>query len=257
MQARSLPLSYGYLWIQEGWRLFRSQPLALLFWSLATHILIQLGFFLPMLGQAILLLLTPSLTFIALSACQRIDQGHVMRLPDWLEPVKVDHTRKNLLKLGFLYAACSLFIAFISIFPFLNLLVQAVDDSGQIQVEALFAAMQKPLILFWVLYSLLSGLFWHAPALVGWHQIPIKKALFYSMVACWRNKWAFIVYGLFWFGLLFAAQQLSALLLNAGLGTEAAQFILTPVNMVVMAVLYASFYPAYKTIFIPAPTSSL
>lgn len=249
MQAHSLPPTYGFYWIQGGWRLFKAQPLALLFWSLATHILLQISFILPLLGQAAVLVLTPSMTFIVLNASWRIEQQHTMRLGDWLEPVKPANTRTQLVRLGFLYMLCSLIIAFVAITPFMDDIMQAVDHQGQVEFTALLQAMQKPMTLFTVLYVLLSGLFWHTPALVGWHHIPIKQALFFSMVACWRNKWGFLLYGAFWFGLIFATKQLTSVLLSSGMQSATVQFILTPINMILMAVLYASFYPAYLTIF--------
>jgi len=43
--------------------------------------------------------------------------------------------------------------------------------------------------------------FWHAPALVYWGQQSWVKSLFFSTLAIWRNRGAFAVYGLGWFGL--------------------------------------------------------
>ena len=42
--------------------------------------------------------------------------------------------------------------------------------------------------------------FWHAPALVYWGGQTVGKSLFFSTVACWRNKGAFAVYALDWLG---------------------------------------------------------
>jgi hypothetical protein len=44
-------------------------------------------------------------------------------------------------------------------------------------------------------------LFWHAPALVHWHDVPPVRSLFFSFVACVRNFWAFALYTLAWSGL--------------------------------------------------------
>jgi hypothetical protein len=56
-----------------------------------------------------------------------------------------------------------------------------------------------------VLGSLLSVPFWHAPALVHWGGHSTGQALFSSTLAVWRSKGAFLVYGLCWIGLSFAA----------------------------------------------------
>ncbi len=54
------------------------------------------------------------------------------------------------------------------------------------------------MLVFRALYVPLGALFWHAPVLVAWHSIKLTQALFFSGMACWRNKWAFLVYGLTW-----------------------------------------------------------
>jgi hypothetical protein len=55
-----------------------------------------------------------------------------------------------------------------------------------------------------VLLALLSVPFWHAPALVYWGRQGWAKSLFFSTMAIWRNRGAFLVYGLGWFGLSLA-----------------------------------------------------
>jgi hypothetical protein len=51
----------------------------------------------------------------------------------------------------------------------------------------------------------LSLLFWHAPGLVLWHNVPPVKALFFSLVACVRNIGALVVFGLSWMGVFVVA----------------------------------------------------
>lgn len=49
----------------------------------------------------------------------------------------------------------------------------------------------------WVFLGLhlpLSLVFWHAPALVYWHDMPPIKGMFFSIIACLRNFWAFTVF---------------------------------------------------------------
>ena len=50
------------------------------------------------------------------------------------------------------------------------------------------------------LYLPLSLMFWHAPALVHWHDVSPIKALFFSLVACIRNFGAMAVYFFSWLG---------------------------------------------------------
>lgn len=248
MQAAKLPFLYGWYWIQEGLRLFKRQPAALFFWSLITSILINLSNIFPIVGQMVLIVLVPTMTFIIQNACRRIHQGEVMRLGMWTEPLKPAPVRNRLIKLGFIYLLACLVVGFVATFPFVNELSQLMDNSNATPQEVM-AAFRKPIILFFVLYLGLSALFWHAPALVGWHAIPVKQALFFSMVACWRNKAAFLLYGLCWAAAFFAIQTLGELLLGAGLSPGTATMVLTPINLAMAAILYASFYPAYRSVF--------
>src|SRR3546814_9813078 len=68
MQAASLPITSGWLWIQNGFQLFKRQPMAMFFWSLMTGFLISVSYLIPLFGQMLLIAGTPILTFITLSA---------------------------------------------------------------------------------------------------------------------------------------------------------------------------------------------
>jgi len=249
MQAAILPFASGWRWIQEGARLFRRQPLAMFFWSLATGLIITLTYLVPLLGQMVLIVAMPSLTFITLNACRHISQGGQMMPGMWLQPLREGDARRRLFRLGLAYLGCCLLGGFAATLPFMGQLMAAVGDAGALDEAALLQAIRGPFIVFGLLYVLISALFWHAPALVGWHKIKLAQALFFSMVACWRNKWPFLLYGASWAGIFVAVQFLGDLLAGSGLGPGVAQAILTPVNIAVAAVLYCSFYPTYLSVF--------
>lgn len=250
MQAASLPITAGWLWIQDGWKLFMRQPLAMFFWSLVTGFLISFSYLLPIIGQVLLIGATPLLTFITLSACRNIASDKRMAWGMWLAPLRKNPAaRKRLIKLGAAYLAFCLSAGLIATLPFVGELQATIDSDGHISEAALVAAMRGPFITFGLLYVLVSALFWHAPALTGWHGIKMTQAMFYSMVACWRNKFPFLAYGASWAAIFFAFQAFGSVLAAAGLSPSAVQTLLTPINLAVAAVLYCSFYPAYISVF--------
>ncbi|KAA0911678.1 BPSS1780 family membrane protein [Pusillimonas sp. ANT_WB101] len=249
MQAATLPLSAGWRWILDGFTIFRSQPMAMFFWSLVTGFLITVSYLIPIIGQMALIAITPMLTFITLCACRTIVAGKPMQLPMWLAPLRAMDTRKALLGLGLAYLAFCIAAGFLATLPFMDTLSSAINSEGVINEHALFQAMRGPFIAFGLLYVVISALFWHAPALIGWHGIKMSQALFYSMVACWRNKWPFLAYGTAWAAIFFAIQMAGTLISGMGLSPGAVQIMLTPVNIIVAAVLYCSFYPAYISVF--------
>lgn len=249
MQAAILPVRAGWLWIQQGFELFRRQPMALFFWSLVTSFIITISYIIPFFGQMALIASTPLLTFVSLSACHTINAGKPMLLPMWLAPLRSKETRKRLWILGFAYLVTCMSGGFLATLPFLGNLMSSLSPDGPLDEAAVYQAMQGPLITFGLLYVLISALFWHAPALVGWKQLKLGQALFFSMIACWRNKWAFMLYGVSWGAIFLGVQFTGSVLTSIGLSASLVQMLMTPVNIVVAALLYCSFYPAYISIF--------
>ena len=249
MQAASLPFTSGWHWIQNGFALFKRQPIPMLFWSLMTTFLISVGYLLPLFGPILLITFTPTLTFISLSACRNIAQGKPMLLNMWLEPLQLQETRRRLLALGLAYTVVCLAGGLFATLPFLGELNSAIDVNGAIDEVALAEASQGPLMVFGLLYIVISGFFWHAPALIGWHRIKMSQALFFSMVACWRNKWPFLAYGLSWAAIFFGIQLAGSFIISLGVAKSTAEVVLTPLNIIAASVLYCSFYPAYMSVF--------
>lgn len=249
LQAAILPPSAGWSWIIQGVGLFRRQPMAMLFWSIATSFFINIGALIPVLGQTALVLLTPLLTFLTLCACRNLDQGVRMVPGLWLQPLQTPGVTRALLKLGLAYLCCSFLAALIAVLPFLSSMLDALGSAEQPDLHALIQAMQGPLTVFGALYVLLSALFWHTPALVGWHALPLRRALFYSMVACWRNKYPIIAYVVAWAAVFFGLRSLLDGLAAAGASTSLLAWLSLPLDIVITALLYCSFYPIYTTIF--------
>jgi hypothetical protein len=249
LQAAILPPHAGAAWILQGVHLFRRQPMAMLFWSIATSFFINLCALIPVLGQTALVLLTPLLTFLTLCTCRNLDQGVRMMPGLWLQPLRAAPVGGPLLKLGLAYLGCSILAALAAVLPFLSSMLDALGTAEQIDYAALAQAMQGPMIVFGLFYIVLSALFWHTPALVGWHGLPLRRALFYSMVACWRNKYALIVYVACWAAVFFGLHGLLDGLAALGVPELLLAWLSMPLDIVITALLYCSFYPIYTTIF--------
>ncbi len=249
MQASILPFQYGWYWIQAGLETFKKQPMALIFWALITNMLITISYVIAIIGQIALMVLTPSLTFIVLNASRRILKNEKIQLGDWLMPLKQPGVFPRLLKLGGVYFFFLFIASIIATTPFLHSIGEALSGNGQeVDGATLMAAVRTPVMIFLGFYLFISILFWHAPALVGWHHIPLKQALFYSMVACWRNKLPMMIYGLFWAAIYYLFNLVSVTLAGI-MGAEFTYFLMTFFSLLIFAILYASFYPIYKTVF--------
>lgn len=120
-------------------------------------------------------------------------------------------------------------------------------DQEAIRREATARAIQG------LAYLPVALLMWYAPMLATWHGLPAGKALFFSIVAVWRNLGAFLVYGLGWLAIWMSC-SFAILLISSLVGTAnlAAVFAL-PLVMLVLTWMYCSVYPSYATVFVDGP----
>ncbi|MGE4336363.1 MAG: BPSS1780 family membrane protein [Pigmentiphaga sp.] len=250
MQAASLPVSAGWFWIRAGYALFRRQPLAMFSWALTIGLLVLLASLLVPLGPAIFILLMPAVSVMTLNACRDIAAGNTVRPLLLWRLLRQPGTARRLLGLGGIYLLGVIAVGILGFLPFYgNLEAAAQLAEAQNDLLPLFEAVRGPLILSGLLYLLLAALFWHAPVLVAWHDMGMRKALFFSGIACWRNKGAFVVYGLAWAGLVAIFEMLAYLLQSIGLPNGVVSLVQMPLSFVLAAVLYCSFYPTYTTVF--------
>jgi hypothetical protein len=99
------------------------------------------------------------------------------------------------------------------------------------------------------LYVPIAMLFWFSPTLTAWHDVPPIKAMFFSLVSCWKNRGAFIVYGLLWFAVAITVSFGLSLLIQALGATAYAFVVLMPASIIVTTMLYCSFYATYRGCF--------
>jgi hypothetical protein len=93
-------------------------------------------------------------------------------------------------------------------------------------------------------------MFWHAPALVHWHAVSPIKALFFSLVACFRNFAAMVVYFFMWLA-VFSLGGLVLTLVAVATGSEAAvSFVMLPAALLMAAMFFSSIYFTFKGSFI-------
>ncbi len=260
MQAVVLPAHAGYLWAKQGWLIFRSQPMAFFSWAMFVSLLLMTASITPPVGPLVFVVLMPAVTFMTISACRQAASGQKMLLGMWFSPLKEKGLFKRLLGMGGLYVLICLALGMIAFFPFMDELSQSVQTAtASNNLLPLLDAVRTPMIIFAVLYVLMASIFWYAPALVGFHGVGLIQSLFFSAIACWRNKWAFIVYGLVWISVFLSIDLAMELLTLIGLSESTAATIQVPINIAAGGVMYCSFYPNYISVFQspPSPDSDI
>ena len=109
--------------------------------------------------------------------------------------------------------------------------------------------VQTAMLVFLLLQMPLSLMFWHAPALVHWHQVPAAKSVFFSLIACMRNFWAFTVFGLAWVAMLIFARLVVSVFAALIGSPQIAGLVLLPASMLIAAMFFTSTYFTFRDCF--------
>ena len=250
MQAAILPPLAGWHWARDGFAIFRKQPIAMFMWAMAITLFVSLAAATPRIGPLFFVAFMPVVTLLTLSACKHIAADRVMLPSMWFKPLKQPGVFRKLVGMGLMYGVISLTAGLAVSMPFARDIADAfVLVSAQADLEPLIEAVWLPLLAFTVVYVVLAALFWHAPALTAWHHIKLTQSLFYSGIACWRNKLQFLVYGATWFGVFFVIDLAAGALIWLELSPSLVQTLQMPFNIAAGGALYCSFYPAYVSVF--------
>lgn len=271
MQARRLPAERGTWWLFEGFRLFRRNPPLITALTLIYLVLVQsLVSVLPGIGPILLPLVLPALTLFVANGCRLVDEGRAPSKETLLLGLRGNGTA--MLRLGGLQLAGAVALVLINLAlndsnavdPFASLGEPAgplaPPDGADGGVTAPADPAHEAAVLWSLLRLMLLSLplilaFWFAPFLTGWEKVAPLKALFFSIVASWRNWRAFGMFGL---GAVVVAGILPGFILIltsqiAGVALSAAFIALRMVLIFLVApVLTASIYISYRDIFRPA-----
>ncbi|QEI07349.1 hypothetical protein FXN63_16985 [Pigmentiphaga aceris] len=249
MQAASLPLSAGWFWIKAGFELFRRQPMTMFTWAVTLGFLLLMASAIPPIGPIFFIVLMPSVTVMTLHACREIAAGRKVTPVQLFSALKAPKLFRKLIAMGGVYVLSVTVVGILIFMPFMSDIRTVFEGTKDLSMGDVMNAMATPLMLFGLAYVTIAALFWHAPALAAWHGMSLGKALFFSGIACWRNKGAFIIYGVCWFVIALALNLFGELLLAIGLPESLASLIQMPISFIVAATLYCSFYPTYTTVF--------
>ena len=257
MKLRLVPASHGARWVRQGFAIFSKQPLGFSGLFAAFLFAMFLSMLLPLIGGLLLLALLPLATLGFMIGTRAALDGHFPMPKVYFEPLRHGKPRRMaMLQLGVLYALATALIMWLSDTVdggALDKVMQSLPANNStpeaIQEQLTDDRLLLGLLLRFGLAGVLSVPFWHAPALVHWGGHPPAKALFFSLMACWRNRSAFFVYALTWAAviLLFAvvANLLFAMLGHIQWMAAAAM----PASLVFSTVFYVSLYFTFADCF--------
>jgi hypothetical protein len=262
MQVVRLPASAGRRWVADGFRLLRRQPVPLLLLVVLCMLLLGVSSIIPFIGPLAWALGTPLLLVGLMHAVRAVDRGQVPSPRMLLGGLKDDGGRavKPLVMLGLVNLVASVLALAIVTMLVGGPLEPVPPAGGSDGPEASIPDMSLLLgpALFLALYAPVQMALWYAPLFVAWHGVAPRKALFFSFVATWRNRWAFVQFALTWFAVALAV-SLVFRLLEAVFGEDSrmlAFFVLSPVSLVMTGALLCSLWPTYRDVVLPDPVDA-
>jgi hypothetical protein len=261
MKLHVVPARTGLSWVRLGVRTFMRQPLALGGLFFLFMAVVSLLSALPLIGPALALVLVPGATLGLMAASREADAGRFPMPAILISAFRADPQRRNaMLVLGGAYTAALLLLMVLAVLSGSDSGTQVPPAAGEeVTPEALRAALAAGDIWWlFLLYLPVMAAFWHAPALVHWHGVSPVKAVFFSLMACWTNKAAMLLYMVGWTG-LFAGAGLLLSLLGSLLGSATVlQAVLYPLVLLMAAMFHTSIWFTFRDSFIdddddPAP----
>ena len=255
-----VPARTGIAWVKSSIKTFFKQPLALggLFFMFMA--LISLVSQLPFIGAALALVVLPAATVGLMAATETAVSGK-FPMPVVLFTAFRAGAKKTqaILTLGALYAVGFLLVLGVSALfdggTFANFYLGTGTGGAMTKEIIATSEFQMATWAAMALYLPLSLMFWHAPALVYWHDVSPVKALFFSFVACFKNFAAMVVYFFMWLA-VFSLGGLVLTLVAASTGSESAvSFIMLPAALLMATMFFTSIYFTFKDSFITPATS--
>ena len=243
MKLNIVPARTGIQWVKLGMRTFLRQPLGLSgLFLLYMTVVISIAQ-VPVVGIFIGGLLVPAATLGLMAATDEASKGRFPMPTVLLSAFRAGRQRvQAMLLLGVIYTAGS-FLA--------SSLAQLITGARASSTDA--AGIDLTTIVALALHTPLFLMFWHAPALVHWHGVTPVKSLFFSLVACFRNFGAFMVYGIGWL-LMFLATGTAFGLVGGVIGGQSmARAVMMPVALVMAAMFSTSMFFTFRDSFVATP----
>jgi hypothetical protein len=251
MNPNRVPARTGIQWVKLGIKTFGKQPLALtgLFFMYTAAFSILL--LIPVVGFVLALGIVPAATLGLMAATQEAEKGRFPMPTVLISAFRAGKQRlRAMLVLGLLYAAACFLVM-----TLLPLLVDVPQQQAAATTEAMLTPQfQMAMLVGTLLYLPISLMFWHAPALVHWHGVSPVKSLFFSTVACLRNTRAFLMYGLAWVGVVFAAALVITLIATLTSNPQVAAAALMPLGLLITAMFSTSLYFTFRDSFVADDT---
>lgn len=195
MHARTLPASRGWAWIIEGFALWKRNPALITFLVFGYWLCLLVLAAVPFIGQILMSLAMPALSLGIYNGCKAVAEKRKAG-PEIL----ISGFRQNLpeqIKIGGIYLAGTFIVLGLTALVDGGILAELMLGKRKLdEATAEDPMLSVSLIVGTMCSTPLMMAYWFAPLLAGWGRLSAVKAMFFSLVACWRNWRAFLAYGI-------------------------------------------------------------
>jgi hypothetical protein len=240
----------GWLWVRQGFSLFRKQPAELSTLFISYMFLMLVIGIVPVVGQLLPLVLVPAFSMAFMQACVNIEGGKRV-YPSLLLAGFRSPAFGRLLQLGTLYMLAAVVAVGSSSLVDGGVFWQVMSGQADLDPKTIQESNMALAILFAAAVYVPAAMgFWYAAPLTVWQNMGVGKAIFYSFFAVRRASLAFLMYGLAWVAIGVVFPAVISIVIAAIIGkTIAAMMVMLPLSIVLTVVMYCSFYATYTSVF--------
>lgn len=238
-----LPASTGWVWLKQGFAVFRKQPgllTSLVFVNLLAALLT-----LPLqpVGGVIFTLLLPSINMITFETCRQLAAGEQLSLPVLFSGFQKGKLGP-LARLGLVYLGIGFLAALALRLGLDEALVRKAFETSQKTKQPVDLPAAQVYTLFGILFTFAVAMIalCFAPLLIHWKKMKTFKAIFYSVFAVFGSIGPVLVMLGAWFLIWFTIMTFGTALIG---GNAIGVVALTSVHLIMIATLQCALYAAY------------
>ena len=259
LKLQDVPANQGWRWVRQGLRETWRHPMGYASLFVVFLPLAELLGQIPIAGPLLWMMGVPLISLAYMMATLRSLREHPPRLGVYLVPWRLPVARRR-----DLFVLCASYAVVTAVSLALCDLIDGghlADAMGKLQQAQLagdtatMETLASDGTLLWGslvragVFGLISLPYWHAPALVVWGQQGVAQSLFSSLLAVWRARGAFLLYGAGWFGvssLVALCVSLLAAVLGGGL---LGAMLVVPAMLLLTSAFYVSLYFTFQDSF--------
>lgn len=252
MQLRTVPAKQGYIWLRQGLQIFHCNPINIFMLVIVYIFFIRLSLLIPVIGVLTVLFVSPGISVSFAYACHRVIKNQPVKPSIFLQIYRntTPKIKQRLLWLGAIYTSTVLLISLTNILLFIDFQTfLPFFSEKQFLPEEAIKQIYTAMLFSGLFYLPIAMLMWFAPLLLVTKNYSIPQAFFFSWLACWRNRNAFVLYLGIWLLMLIGFPILFEKLLAEINLDYLSNLVLTFYSIAMLAIFYCSFYASWKSCF--------